>query len=404
MMLQIKLKGMLILLHTSSLVCLTQSAAEDSVLSDVLLSTPGLARKYGYSVEEHTVQTEDGYLLTHFRIPHGRTNSTTEGKGPVILQHGQLCASDFWILNGQEKSLGFILADAGYDVWLTNIRGNRHSRKHVTLPINSAQFWNFSWHEMGMYDMPATIDYILATTGENRLSYISHSMGANMLLVMASMRPDYNDKLSVGFFLAPPVYLKNPKHPLLHVILPISGLIGRVLTSLGIWELFPYSNKTARIVRTLCPEGALTHQFCVLAYYTVYGEDSPQLNKTLLPVYIPHLLSGVSTKTLLHYSQLIKSGRFQQFDYGTKKNIEYYGQPSPPDYDVKKMTTPISLYYGEGDPFVNPEGVKYLSELLPHLVSINRAPPPKFNHNDPVFAIEAKQIVFDPILNVMKMY
>ncbi|KAJ4429103.1 hypothetical protein ANN_26104, partial [Periplaneta americana] len=181
---------------------------------------PELVRKYGYPVEEHTVQTEDGYLLTHFRIPHGRTNSTTRGRRPIILQHGLLGASDLWILMGREKSLGFILADAGFDVWLTNIRGNRHSHKHVRLSTNSAQFWNFSWHEMGVYDMPATIDHILATTGQKRLYYVGHSMGTTMFFVMTSMRPEYNDKLRLGIALAPVAFLWKPSHQLLQATIP----------------------------------------------------------------------------------------------------------------------------------------------------------------------------------------
>lgn len=97
------------------------------------------------------------------RIPCSRFGCVKGVRGygqPVFLQHGLLSSSADWLLSGPEKGLAFILADLGYDVWLGNSRGNTYSRHHINMSNENALFWDFSWHEMAMYDIPAEIDFI----------------------------------------------------------------------------------------------------------------------------------------------------------------------------------------------------------------------------------------------------
>jgi len=58
-----------------------------------------MIRKAGYPVETHTVQTEDGYLLTLYRIPR-------QNGAPVLLQHGLLTSSADFLILGKDKGLG----------------------------------------------------------------------------------------------------------------------------------------------------------------------------------------------------------------------------------------------------------------------------------------------------------
>jgi hypothetical protein len=82
---------------------------------DCFLSVPQLISEKGYPIETHDVVTADGYILTMHRIPR-------HGAPAVLLQHGLLDASETWVINERNNSLGFILHDAGFDVFMVQNR------------------------------------------------------------------------------------------------------------------------------------------------------------------------------------------------------------------------------------------------------------------------------------------
>ena len=69
--------------------------------------------------------------------------------------------------------------------------------------------------------MPAVFDYILNTTGKQKLHYIGHSMGTTMFYVLMSERPQYNSKIWAMFSLAPVVFLSHMTSPLRAFILSV---------------------------------------------------------------------------------------------------------------------------------------------------------------------------------------
>ena len=87
----------------------------------------------------------------------------TASDKPVLMQHGLLATGHCFMCNIAELSPAFMLVENGFDVWLSNTRGNYFSRKHKTLnPDKDTQFWDFTFADMGRYDVPANLKYVLA--------------------------------------------------------------------------------------------------------------------------------------------------------------------------------------------------------------------------------------------------
>ncbi|XP_075731046.1 gastric triacylglycerol lipase-like [Rhipicephalus microplus] len=193
--------------------------------ADADRSIEELIEDRGYPVESRKIVTDDGYVLGLYRIPRGRleTEETTTGspylecdgasRTPLLLVHGLLSSATTWVTNYADQSLGYVLADAGYDVWLGNLRGSTLSRKHVKIsPDNNASFWDFTFDQMIEYDVPAMIDYVLRETGCSRLGYIGHSQGSLIMFGLLSSVPAYNEKVGLFVALAP---VTTPVHAII---------------------------------------------------------------------------------------------------------------------------------------------------------------------------------------------
>lgn len=78
----------------------------------------------------------------------------------------------------------------------------------------------YSFDEIGYYDIPAFIDYILEKTSKKSLYYFGHSQGTTAFFAMASQRPEYSNKVSLMIAAGPIAYLSNSNHPILKEFSP----------------------------------------------------------------------------------------------------------------------------------------------------------------------------------------
>ncbi|CAH1179210.1 unnamed protein product [Phaedon cochleariae] len=365
---------------------------------------------FGYPVETHEVLTEDGYILGLHRIRHGRgSTSNRTNEYPVLINHGMMGSSECFVILGPEKSLGFVLADNGYDVWLENARGSWHSRKHKTLdPDKDRAYWQFSWHEIGVYDIPAIIDYILGVTQKRSLHYIGHSQGATAMFVMGSERPEYNAKVKVAVALAPSALFKNKKNPLLFLVAPLVDLLKALVEYLKLDEFPPPSLISAEQVRfwavDLCAQSNSPMKLCKRLISVVISSDISLIDSEAIGNLVSIAIAGFSTKQLLHYIQLLKSGDFEKYDFGWDQNLQIYNSRKPPLYDFSKITSPTALIYSATDELVNEKDVKLLRGFLPNVVDFFKVPYKKFGHNNFIIANNIDIVLNKEVMRVMKDY
>lgn len=238
-------------------------------------SQPEIVEKDGFPLESHKVQTGDGYVLEMFRIPYSpKLQNQDKPKKAVFLMHGIMSSSDCWILNGPENSMAYILSNAGYDVWMGNARGNTYSRENVKISSWLPAFWNFSWNEIAVYDLPAMFDYVRYVIGDKKFHYVGHSQGTTVYFALLSSIPKYNDYIETGQMLAPVVFMKNIKSPLAKVGAPILGHPNLVSKLFGGNEFLPSSDLFGILGETTCRAHSPFNDMCANILFLIGGWDS----------------------------------------------------------------------------------------------------------------------------------
>lgn len=367
-----------------------------------------MIRSEGYLAEEHHMITSDGYNLTLHRIPFSRhveciNEIICPKRPPVYIQHGILCSSADFIVAGPEKGLAYILADAGYDVWMGNCRGNHYSRKHVRLQPFQRKFWDFSWHEMGVIDVPEMIDYVLRITNETQLHYIGHSQGTTTFFVMGSERPEYNSKIKSAHLLAPAAFMSNMRSPLIRALAPLSNLAEVALNLLGSGEFMATGDVLSLAGEATCKAHAMTTELCSNLMFLFVGFNSDQMNRTLLPEIMKRTPAGTSTGQVLHFVQEVRNHKFCRYDHGRFGNMMRYGQRDPPEYNLKRVTAPVYLYYGNNDWLVSRRDVMKTRKRLPNIKFDYMVPNRNWNHADFMWGMDVKSVLYDVVLaNLMR--
>ncbi|XP_052107259.1 triacylglycerol lipase 2 isoform X2 [Arachis duranensis] len=304
---------------------------------------------HGYKCQELQVTTADGYILSVQRIPEGRSgNGNNQTKQPVILQHGILVDGAQWLLNGPEQNLPLILADNGFDVWISNTRGTRFSRRHTSLDPSSKAYWDWSWDELASYDVPAVVEYVSSQTGQ-KPHYVGHSLFIRIF--------------GISEFV--------PKG------IPVQAFLKLVCTHPGVdcYDLLP----------------VITGKNCCL-------------NSSTIELLLKNAPQSTASKNLVHLAQTIRSGVLAKYNYVRPDyNFMHYGEASPPVYNLSNIPhdLPLFLSYGARDALSDVVDVQTLLDSLKshdadklsvHFIK-------DYAHLDFVMGVNAKDVVYNAVIS-----
>ncbi|XP_051199296.1 triacylglycerol lipase 2 [Lolium perenne] len=366
------------------------------------------AEAFGYPCEDHKVTTEDGYILSLKRIPHGPSNgdNSTDNENtrqPVLLFHGLMVDGISWLLGTPKQSLGFILVDGGFDVWIANTRGTNSSRNHTSLSPKNPAYWDWSWDEIAAYDLPAVLQFVYDHTGGQKVHYIGHSLGTLIILAAFSERKLLHLVRSAAL-LCPIAYLDRTKSKLSRVAAQI--FLADTARFLGWHEFNPFGLVAREVLLIVCgnPEVDCHDVFSALA-----GPDCC-LNVTSTCAFLEHAIQSTSVRNLVHLSQMVRHKGIRRYDYGNAKaNMKHYNQTRPPLYNLSTIPThvPMMLMHGGQDFLGDLPDTRHLLKTLVRnheKDNIEVLYVPDYAHADFVTGFNAPELVYEPMVDFFQRH
>lgn len=349
----------------------------------------------GYECKEYTVETDDGFLLGLQRISHHH-GKKPQGP-PVLLQHGLLQGGDNWVLNLPSQSLGFILADEGFDVWIANGRGTRWSHGHIAFSKHDREYWDWTWDELAEYDLPAMLQFVVTKTG-SKVFYVGHSQGTIMGLASFT-QPAVPEMLAAAALLSPISYLDHITSAFLNSA--AHHYIDRMVKTMGVREFNLRNEVGVKLMDYVCARGDVD---CGDLLAAITGPNCC-FNATRIPYYLQFEPHSTSLKNLAHLAQMVRRGTFAKYDYGLLGNIEHYLSLSPPAYDLSLIPSSLPLWmaWGGNDALADPADVaRTIKELQrPPEVVVEL---PEYGHIDFVLSIQAKADLYDSMISFFRSH
>jgi lysosomal acid lipase/cholesteryl ester hydrolase len=334
-----------------------------------------LFEEAGYKFEEHKITTKDGYINTAWRIigkiKCSKLNSDPSSRPPIVLQHGLAESSATWLVQHTNVSVPFRLFEEGFDVWILNNRGNIYSNDHINKTTHNfrqrySDYYKFTWDHMAKYDVPANIDYVISHSKFDKVSFLGYSQGTTQFFAAMDVVDKLESKINAFIGWAPVMFVGNITNPFVRMTVssPIPSLLKRMkVYNIGIFpeHYYPKFGKFANKFKNFF--------WRIVGLVTGLNRDI-RVDISRIPIYAVFEPGGTSLFNLIHWKQIMDSGNFEMYDYGSiNENLLHYGVSVPPKYNIQRIVEafknfPSFFIVGDNDALVTINDFNKLVEIL----------------------------------------
>jgi len=249
--------------------------------------------------------------------------------------------------------------------------------------------------QFAFHDIPDTIDYILDFTKQPSLSYIGFSQGTAQAFATLSIHPQLNDKVNVFIALAPAMTPPELVNSFVSSLMKASPevlflLFGRksLLSSTTMWNAILYP--------------ALFCWFIDKSLSLLFGWHARNITMHQKLAAYPHLYSFTSTKSVVHWFQIIRNGTFQMYDDEVQAPLSFANGAKyykPAKFPTRNIKSPVFLVYGGSDSLVD---INVMMKELPRHAVAKEVP--HYEHLDFLWAADVHLCVFPHVLDALAFY
>src|SRR5277367_6290964 len=249
--------------------------------------------------------------------------------------------------------------------------------------------------EFAFHDIPESINYVLTTTSAASLSYIGFSQGTAQAFATLAVHPKLNDQVNVFIALAPAMSPAGLCNGIVDALIKASPqvlflMFGRrsILSSATMWQSILYPPLFVKVID--------------MGLSFLFGWHAKNISTSQKLAAYPHLYSFTSTKSVVHWFQIIRTKSFQMYDDDVQpplslSSVSKYTKVAK--FPTRNIKTPIVLVYGGSDSLVDINVM--LKELPSHTVATEI---PHYEHLDFLWAREVDSLVFPHVFDALESF